>query len=258
MPLPDPYFEPAVRDPKKLRNTALILVGIMLLGGCLILLSYRQWSKSQASDDRPAVIYRITPERDLRMLRQDGKVVNLADLRGKIVALNVTSTRDPQPSKLSMEVMKRLAEKQAAAGDVVLVTLIVDPLPADQLLKSLAAAAEAGSMKLPNWWVGGNEPKTLHKFIKNELKSSIFPNESDGKWMYDPSIVLIDKNGHIRRGVMPQKRGGAPYIAPFDFEQAAGWDAKGIKTGTELSNIQQLEVLLHDTIAKLQAEPYKK
>ena len=75
----------------------------------------------------------------------------------------------------------------------------------------------------------------MHKFIKNELKATDFPHESNGKWIYDSSIVLIDKNGHIRRAVMPQKRGGAPYIAPFDFEQAAGWDAKGVKTGTELN-----------------------
>ena len=116
MPLPDPYFEPAVRDPKKLRNTALVLVGIMfarwLPGAAGLRTSGR---KSQAKDDRPAVIYRITPERDLRMLRQDGKVVNLVDLRGKVIAVNVTSLRDPQASELSMAVMKRLAENPRAS-----------------------------------------------------------------------------------------------------------------------------------------------
>ena len=112
-------------------------------------------------------------------------------------------------------------------------------------------------MNLPQWWLGSNEPKTLHKFIKNELKANLYPNEIDGKWNYDPSIVLIDKNGHIRRAVVPQKQGGPPFIATFDFAQAASWDEKGAKTGTERSNTQELELLLNQTIDKLLIEPFK-
>ena len=257
MPLPDPSLEPAIRDPKKLRNTAFILVAIMLLGGWLVLKAYDRWSTQQAPDDRPAMIYRITPERDLRMLRQDGKIVDLVNLRGKVIALNVTSLRDPQAAALSMAVMKRLAETRTNTADFNLITLVVDPLPSEKLLASLAETSAANGMKLPQWWVGGNEPATLHKFIKNELKATTYPNELKGKWEYDASIVLIDKNGHIRRAVVPQKRGGPPFIATFDFDQAAAWDAKGAKTGTEHNNLEQLEILLNHTIDKLLAEPFK-
>lgn len=257
MPLPDPTLEPAIRDPKKLRNTALVLLAMMLLGGWLVLKAYDRWSIQQAPDDRPAIIYRITPERDLRMLRQDGKIVDLVNLRGKVIALNVTSLRDPQAAALSMVVMKRLAETRADTADFALITLVVDPLPSEKLLASLAETSAANGMKLPQWWVGGNEPATLHKFIKNELKATTYPNELKGKWEYDASIVLIDKNGHIRRAVVPQKRGGPPFIATFDFDQAAAWDAKGAKTGTEHNNVEQLEILLNHTIDKLLAEPLK-
>src|SRR6187402_3421382 len=123
MPLPDPSLEPAIRDPKKLRNTALILVAMMLLGGWLVLKAYDRWSVQQAPDERPAVIYRITPERDLRMLRQDGKIVDVVDLRGSVIALNVTSLRDPQAAELSMAVMKRLAEARTGTKDFNLITL---------------------------------------------------------------------------------------------------------------------------------------
>lgn len=258
MPLPDPSLEPAIRDPKKLRNTALILVAIMVVGGWLILYSYEKWSKTQAKDDRPAVIYRITPERDLRMLRQDGKTVDLIDLRGHVVALNVTSLRDPQASELSMAVMKRLAQSRAGDPHFNLVTLILDPEPAEKLLKTLSTTADSNAMGLPQWWCGSNEPKTLQKFIKNELKATIYPNELKGKWEYDSTIVLIDKNGHIRRAVVPQQQGGPPFIAPFDFEQAAEWDTKGVKTGTDHTNLQQLEILLNQTIDKLLAEDFRK
>lgn len=257
MPLPDPSLEPAIRDPKKLRNTALVLVAIIFLGGWLVLKAYGRWSIQQAPDDRPAIIYRITPERDLRMLRQDGKIVDVVNLRGKVIALNVTSLRDPQAAELSMAVMKRLAQRRAETQDFHLITLVVDPLPSEKLLASLAETSATNGIQLPQWWVGGNEPGTLHKFIKNELKATLYPNELKGKWEYDSSIVLIDKNGHIRRAVVPQKRGGPPFIATFDFEQAAAWDAKGVKTGTEHNNLEQLEILLNHTIDKLLAEPFQ-
>lgn len=262
MPLPDPSLEPAVRDPKKLRNTALVLVAIMLVGGSLILLAYNQWSKSQAKDDRPAVVHRITPERDLRMIRQDGKIVDLVSLRKHVIALNVTSARDPQASELSMQVMKRLATARAGTADFNLVTLVLDPQPREQVEKMLADIAATRGMALPQWWCGTNIPEDLHKFIYNQLKASLYPYEKDGKWLYDSSIVLIDKNGHIRRGVVPQQRGGPPFVATFDFEQAAGWDAKGVKTvpegsGVNRTNVQQLEILLNHTIDRLLAEPFK-
>lgn len=257
MPLPDPSLEPAIRDPKKLRNTAFVLVGIMLLGGWLVLKAYEGWSVGQAKDNRPAIIYRITPERDLRMLRQDGKTVDLVELRGKVIAVNVFNLRDPEIAARSMAVMKRLSESRAANPDFHLVSLVIDPLPAEKLLATLTETATTHGMKLPQWWLGGNEPKTLHKFIKNELKATTYPNETTGKWDYDAAIVLIDKNGHIRRAVVPQKQGGPPFIATFDFEQAAAWDAKGAKTGTANTNAGELEVLLNHTIDKLLAEPFE-
>ena len=258
MPRPDPSMEPAIRDPKKLRNTALILVGMMILGGTLILTAYEKWSLGKAKDDRPAVTYRITKERDLRMLRQDGQAADIADLRGKVIALHVTSLRDPEAATRSLAVMKRLAAARAEQADFQQISLIVDPLPAEKLAQTLAVTAAAQGMALPKWWLGSNEPKTLHKFIKNELKANTYPNENSGKWDYDASIVLIDRDGHIRRAVVPQKQGGPPFIATFDFEQAADWDAKGVKTGTSRNNVEELEVLLNTTLDKLLAEPPSK
>ena len=260
MPSPDPNLEPAIRDPKKLRNTAFILVAIIFLGGWLVLKAYEKWSVGQAMDDRPAVIYRITPERDLRMLRQDGKVVDLVNLRKSVVAINVISLRDPEAAERSMGVMKRLSESRVANEDLKLMTLIIDPIPSSKLLSILSQTATAKGMKLPQWWLGSNEPTTLHKFIKNELKANIYPNEISGKWVYDPSIVLIDRNGHIRRAVVTKTKNGKPFqpaVVTFDFDQAAEWDKASQQTGTEHNNVEQLEILLNHTIDKLLAEPFK-
>jgi cytochrome oxidase Cu insertion factor (SCO1/SenC/PrrC family) len=212
----------------------------------------------QAEDTRPALVHRIRKERDLRIIRQDGKTADLFELRGKVWVINVISLNHPEPTQRSLDVMKRLAEKQAGNPDFALVTLAIDPVPAEQAAGFLATGAQAHGMKLPQWWLGTNEPATLHKFIKTELKSNVHPHEKDGQWIHDTSIVLIDKNGHLRRAVVPQKKGGPPFIATFDFDQAATWDAEGHLTNTERTNIQELEFLLDNTIGTLLAETAEK
>lgn len=255
MTLPDAY-EPAERDPKKLRRTAWTLVVIMLLGGWLVMKSYEKWAVRQSADDRPSVVYRIPKERDLRVIRQDGKTMDLFDLRGHVWAIHVMSLENPAPSARSLAVMKRLSASFADTPDFNLVTLAVDSVPAGEILAKLTQAAEAQGMKLPQWWLGSNEAATLHKFIKNELKATIFPHQENGAWVFDPTIVLIDRNGHIRRAVVPQKQGGPPYVATFDFDQAAKWDADGKKTSphSDRTNVAELESLLEKTIHTLLAE----
>ena len=256
MPLPEDY-ETAVRDPKKLRRTAWILVAIMLAGGVLVFTAYEKWARQQVYDDRPAIIHRILKERDLRVIRQDGKTADLFVLRGRVWVIHVTSLKNPESSLRSMAVMKRLAAKYSGTPEFNLVTLAVDPMPATDIVSALAKAAETHGMKLPQWWLGANEPATLHKFIKNELKASEFPHEQDGKWIFDSSIVLIDRNGHLRRAVIPRKTSGPPATIAFDFDQAAKWDAEDRKSGTDRSNEAEMETLLENTIGTLLAEPFK-
>jgi cytochrome oxidase Cu insertion factor (SCO1/SenC/PrrC family) len=249
-------FEPAPRDPGKLRRTAWILVGIMLVGGFLILRAYEKMSREQAADTRPAKIHQIRKERDLRVIRQDAKTADLFDLRGKVFAVNVVSLTNPDVGRRSREVMKRLAAKYQSTVDFHLVSLVVDPPPTAETSASLAKAAAESGMTLPQWWLGTNDAPTLHKFIKQELKANLFPHQEDGVWTFDTSIMLIDREGHLRRAVVPQQRGGQPYVATFDFDEAASWDARGVKVkpDTELTNEAQLAQLLETTIDTLLAE----
>ena len=256
MSLPE-NFEPAVRDPKKLRRTAWILVGVMVVGGWLVMRAYNNYVAGRADDDRPSIVHRIQPERSLRVIRQDGETADLMDLRDKVYAIHVLHLDQPEDSQLSLEVLRRLSKKMETEEDFRMVSLVLDAGPAEGVLEKLKAAATEMQVTLPQWWVSTNESKTLTKFIRKELKPSIPPGEVDGRWEFDASIVLVDRNGHLRRAVVPQERGGPPFIATFDFDQAAQWDSEGKKTGTELSNVQQLEVLMEDTIKKLLSEPYE-
>ncbi|HSP42853.1 MAG TPA: hypothetical protein VLO11_08285 [Luteolibacter sp.] len=248
-------LEPAVRDPRKLRRTAWILVGIMVLGGTLVYTAYEKWAARQTTDTRPNFLYQIRKQHDLRVLRQDGKTVDLFDPRGGVWMAHAMALSQPETSRLSMEVMKRVAEKHAGNEDLKLVSLVVDAPAPETVATTLAARAEEMEMKLPQWWLCATDPATTHKFIKNQLKAAIFPHQENGQWNYDTSIILIDRGGHIRRAVVPSRKGGAPYIAGFDFDQAAKWDEEGTLTGTERSNVEELERLLNATIDTLLEEP---
>ena len=256
MPIHD--LEPVVPDPKKLRRTAWILVAIMFVGGFVILKAYGKRTLEAKSDDRPSFVTQISERKDLTFLRQDGKVTDLMSLKGKVLV--VQSLPQAQPDDFSTDVMKRLGGKYAGKEDLVLVTLVLDPGPAKALPAQLQAVAADLGAELPQWVVGSNEKETLHKFIKNEFKANMLPYEEDGKWAYDDSLVLIDRNRHVRRAVVRKVKADQPgvvssnQVVTFDFRQAVEWDEKGLITGTDLSNVQRMEELLGETIETLLAE----
>ncbi|RYD36204.1 MAG: hypothetical protein EOP87_05920 [Verrucomicrobiaceae bacterium] len=259
MPQPPVHLEPVTPDPRKLWMTALILVVIMIVGAVVILGAYRSYNFKQAASDRPAMnSNRITTEKDLPLLRQDDARVSLLDLSGKVILIQVVSSAQPETSERTNGVMRRMAELYAGNDDVALVSLVVDPGPPEKARESLAAAATALGASLPKWWVGTNQPELLHKYVKKEFKASTFPHQENGKWAFDTSLVLLDRNRIVRQPVVPQKRGGSPYVGPFDFDQAASWDERGIKTGTDRSNAGELEALLAKTVDILLTEPIQK
>ena len=244
-------LEPVTPSPKKNYITALILVVVMVVGGIVILKAYEKRTKEGAQDDRPSFVTQISGTKDLTFIRQDGKVTNLMTLKGKVLVIQ--SLPQAQPDAVTVGVMKRLSEKYAGNQDVALVTLVLDPGSAEMLQPQLEEVAESLGAELPMWTVGSNERPTLHKFIKNEFKANRLPHEKDGVWQYDKSLFVIDRSRHVRKAVVPQINGKS-FDIPFDFEEAEKWDADGIKTGTELTNIGQMEVLLGETIEQLLVE----
>jgi hypothetical protein len=251
-------LEPATRDPRKLRRTAWVLILVMIVGGALVNRAYQRFTAEKAADDRPAFVGRLGKEKDLRVVRQDGSQAALLDLSGKVVVLHPVSAEQPEVAARPVEVMQRLRDHYEANENVVFVSLVLDPGPPETVAGVLAKTAGGMSAELPKWWVASTEPGIVHKFVKQEFKSAVMPHQQDGRWVFDTSIVLMDRNRHIRRGVVPQERGGPPYVATFDFDQAAAWDAKGVKTGTDRTNAEELEALLVRTIDRLLEEPIEK
>lgn len=248
---------PAERDPRKLRKTALWLVVLMLASGIGIYAAYLKWGHEQAvkreENARPGIVGRIDNKAEFGVVRQDSSGAKLSELFGKVWVVCGVSVKQPDSWKDTREVLLRLNQRYAGRDDFRIVCFTVDPDGEDPAV--LAAAANELGVSLPNWWFAGAGREYVHKFLKNKLKLGIMPHQEEGKWIYDSSVTLIDRDRHIRRAVVPQQRGGPPYVAAFDFAQAAGWDAKGVKTGIEKTNVEQLESLLVETIDGLLAQP---
>ena len=248
---------PAERDPRKLRKTALWLFVIMIASGIGIYAAYMKWGRhqmqKQAEHARPGIIGRIDNKSEFGVVRQDASGAKISDLFGKVWVVCGVSVSQPETWKATREVLLRLNQRYAGRDDFRIVCFTVDPDQEEPAV--LDAAAKELGVGLPHWWFVGAGKEYVHKFLKNQLKLGIMPHQKDGKWIYDSSITLIDRDRHIRRAVVPQKRGGPPYVAAFDFSQAAEWDAAGKKTGIDKSNTEQLEFLLVQTIDELLAQP---
>lgn len=246
-------LEPAVRDPKKLRRTGLILAVLMLVSGFGILIAYNQSAKRQAADDRPA-LGQGRLDKNFRVWRQDESEAGLLDLAGDVFVIAPVSFRQAGEWTATRDVLLALAERYGDREDFHIVMLTVDP-ENEPPAEMPAHAAELGA-ELPFWWLAGASEESTHKFLKNRLKAQIMPQRKDGRWEYDPALVVVDRDRHLRQATVRARNAEGKELnfrnpVPFDFEEAAKWDAEGRSGGIEKSNVETLRELLFKTIDHL-------
>lgn len=250
-------LEPAERDPKKLRRTGIILVVLMLVSGVGILLAYNRSAKRQAGDDRPALgSGRL--DKNFRVWRQDESEAGLLDLAGDVFVISAVSFEQPDGWRTTRGVLEDLKQRYGGRDDFHIVMLTVDP--ENEPPRKLAGYAADLGAELPFWWLAGASEESTHKFLKNRLKGQMVPHQTDGEWKYDPSLVLVDRDRHLRQATIRARNAAGKELnfrnpVPFDFEQAAQWDAEGRSEGLEKSNVETLEDLLHKTIDHLLEQP---
>lgn len=245
MPAAPQHLEPAVRDPRKLRNTALILVALIFVSAIGIFLAYVQLSKNQNSATRPHIVGRLNE--NLGVIRQDGLATGFEPLDGKVWVAAAVCVNQPDSWKRSREVMQRLSKHYGNNPDFHLVCITVDP--DKETPEMLAKAAQDLGAKLPQWWFVAAGREFTHKYLKDKFLLGSMPREVDGKWEYNPKIIVVDRNRHLRTG----KVGKASI--EFDFDAAAKWDAEGKNKGIDKSNVEQMEDVLIQTIDTVMTEP---
>jgi cytochrome oxidase Cu insertion factor (SCO1/SenC/PrrC family) len=234
---------PAERDPAKLRRTAFTLIVLMVVSAVGVYLAYMKLAERQASDETPSFKGRI--EKNFKVWRQDETEGDLAEMDGEVYVIAPVLFSKPEGWKNTREILKRLSERYAGRSDFHIICLTVDP-EGEPPAKLKEYAEELGA-KLPQWWLAATREESAHKFLKNILKMETIPHKTDGEWVYDGTLVVIDRDRHIRKGtVRTDKR--ARMDAPFDFEAAAKWDAEHPTPGDPTRVSRDLENLLHNVI----------
>ena len=244
---------PAERDPVKLRRTALTLVTLMIVSAVGIYIAYMKLAERQAANETPSFKGRI--EKNFKLWKQDGSEGSLAEMEGQVYVIAPVLFSKPDGWKNTRGVQERLAKRYADRKDFHILCLTVDP--EGEPPEKLAVYAKELGAELPQWWLGATREESVHKFLKNTLKMETIPHKKDGEWDYDGTLVVIDRDRHIRKGtVRTDKR--ARMDAPFNFEAAAKWDLDHPTEGDPNRVSRDLENLLVDVIDHVLAAPVTK
>lgn len=211
-------LEPADRDPKKLRATALKIVLFMIVSGLILNYSYMKYQERTSDSERPTLLTKIT-EPEVELLTADGEIRNLQDLKGK-VTLVLALEKEPAPE--SQPTLDALKEVMASfEGKEEKPTILVFVLDGSNLEpeKMAGVLSEYGSEPEVLRVVADQEAKTsLRSFMKAKMRFGIAPAMVDGKLEYDTSIVLLDQHLHVRG------QPGNPF--EWDFEKVARFEAE--------------------------------
>lgn len=235
--------EPATPDPKHIRNTVLILVGIMLISGIFVTYAYRQTLKAQSETQRAPFVGKLTDQ--FAAKNRFDKPVSTGDLLNKVWLVASISVKNPEPGLPAIEAMKRLAESQPP--DQQPNFLIISPDFENEEISDLAAFAETYQIPTENWQIVREEE--ANKFIAGPLKLTAphKANEEEqkagyGKIKYDPRIVIVDREMHLRGYIddngTPKNYFNYTEIAG-DSEKTRQLDQKLSQTFTELNETKK-------------------
>lgn len=210
-------LEPADRDPKKLRSTAIKIVIFMIFSGIFLQYSYTQYRKRTADSERPSLEAKIT-ETEVDLLTSDGKLRNLQDLKGKVTMV-LTLSKEIQPeSKPSLDALHEVMEafKDTPEKPVILVFVLDGSNTAPE---EMAGVLSEYGKEPEVWRVATNDDSksSLRSFTKTKLRFNQMPVEKDGRFEYDTRLVLLDQFLHVRG--MPDSNNGWDFAAVVGMEE---------------------------------------
>ncbi len=228
-------LEPAERDPKKLRNTALILTLVMTIGGILVASAYVKNLKRQSENFVPD--HKGFFQKNIKLKIANGEIISLHDFEKKVWLAVQVSSANPESSQDTLRGYEKACQEiEGEKPHLVLFAVDVSPdelSPLDKLEE-----------RWPEATIVAANATILHKFIKNEMKVGIYPHETESGWVHDTVGVLVDRHRHIR--------------GHFDFEHYRGHDEKvTAKTGTSPHFADQLDALFLKNLKFLLQEPYE-
>ena len=252
-------LEPADRDPKKLRATAIKLVIFMIVSGVVLSFSYRRYQENTSDSRRPSFETRVT-EPEVELLTADGKSRNLQDLKGN-VTLVLTLPKTPNPgSQPSLDALRAVMDEFKATPQKPKVLVFVLDGSNSNPEEMADVLAEYGEEPEVLRVVADEDAKTsLRSFTKTKMRFNRIPTERNGVFDYDTRLVLLDQNMFIR---------GIPGLTEgWDFEKVAEMERKYEEAKRDspekdltlpLMTTPKLQEILIDSIKYLYENPNEK
>lgn len=252
-------LEPADRDPKKLRATAIKLVIFMIVSGVVLSFSYRRYQENTSDSRRPSFETRVT-EPEVELLTADGKSRNLQDLKGN-VTLVLTLPKTPNPgSQPSLDALRAVMDEFKATPQKPKVLVFVLDGSNSNPEEMAEVLAEYGEEPEVLRVVADEDAKTsLRSFTKTKMRFNRIPTERNGVFDYDTRLVLLDQNMFIR---------GIPGLTEgWDFEAVAEMERKYEEAKRDLPEkdlipplmtTPKLQEILIDSIKYLYENPNEK
>ena len=252
-------LEPADRDPKKLRATAIKLVIFMIVSGVVLSFSYRRYQENTSDSRRPSFETRVT-EPEVELLTADGKSRNLQDLKGN-VTLVLTLPKTPNPgSQPSLDALRAVMDEFKVTPQKPTVLVFVLDGSNSNPEKMSDVLAEFGEEPEVLRVVADEDAKTsLRSFTKTKMRFSRIPTEKNGVFDYDTRLVLLDQNMFIRG--IPRMTDGWDFEAVAEMErkyEEAKRDSPEKDLTLPLMTTPKLQEILIDSIKYLYENPNEK
>ncbi|MGC6426640.1 MAG: hypothetical protein ACON5H_06540 [Akkermansiaceae bacterium] len=211
-------LEPADRDPVKLRNTALILVAVMVVGSFTILWAYNRFAEKTSNSDRPSFLTAIGGADEVHMLTSDGERRTMEDLKGSVVLTFAVTRELAEESRPTVEAVRDiLSQYPEGSKRPKLLIFVLDG--DEENPESVAEVLREFGTEPDVWRVPAQEDRkdSLRAFLKSKIRFGIYPHQKDGRLVYDSQLILLDQHLQIRGSV------GVPI--GWDFEKVARWEA---------------------------------
>ncbi|MDC0324934.1 hypothetical protein OAL42_02580 [Akkermansiaceae bacterium] len=252
-------LEPADRDPKKLRATAIKLVIFMIVSGVVLSFSYRRYQENTSDSRRPSFETRVT-EPEVELLTADGKSRNLQDLKGN-VTLVLTLPKTPNPgSQPSLDALRAVMDEFKATPQKPKVLVFVLDGSNSNPEEMADVLAEYGEEPEVLRVVADEDAKTsLRSFTKTKMRFNRIPTEKNGVFDYDTRLVLLDQNMFIRG--IPRMTDGWDFEAVAEMErkyEEAKRDSPEKDLTLPLMTTPKLQEILIDSIKYLYENPNEK
>jgi len=173
----------------------------------------------------PDTIYHEVP--DFSFVNQGNEMLNWANLKGKIVVLNLFYHSSPLKDVNSN--VKKIADGYERNALIRFLSLSVDPRDNPANLKMLADSLNA---KPGKWDILSGDSLKVYPFIRKGLLLDIIHHEENGKvkFIYGNQIVLLD-NQHRIRGYYEATNAEALAKLDDEIKVLVAEDLRNIKDG---------------------------